>query len=101
MRIAPLPLMAQIMRRTHLGTATTCGFSRISSAAYRHDNLMGLKVRNLFHMPRVPVPPGIGIFFNQFGRRLNAVLSYMEGMVSEDEAVRFVTSLKTLLATGG
>jgi len=40
----------------------------------------------MFHLPRVPNPPGVGIFFNQFKGVLNITLSYLEGVLSEEEA---------------
>jgi hypothetical protein len=45
-------------------------------------------VQNLFHMPLVPVPPGLGFVINRFGGRFNAVLSYMEGLLDEEDARR-------------
>jgi hypothetical protein len=46
---------------------------------------MGRKVLELFHMPRVPVPPGLGFFSNYFNGRLNLVISYLDGLLRDDE----------------
>jgi len=58
---------------------------------------MGNKITNIFHMPRTPVPPGIGIFFQQSNEKLNVILSYLDGMLSKDEEEIFLTSLKSRL----
>jgi hypothetical protein len=49
---------------------------------------MGAGVMNLIHMPMVPIPPGVGFVVNQFGPRMNAVLSYVDGLLSDEEAQR-------------
>jgi hypothetical protein len=48
-------------------------------------------------MPRTPVPPGIGIFFQQSNEKLNVILSYLDGMLSADEEEVILTSLKSRL----
>lgn len=48
-------------------------------------------------MPRIPVPPGIGIFFQQSNEKLNVILSYLDGMLSKDEEEIILTSLKSRL----
>jgi hypothetical protein len=86
MRIAPLPLMGWVMRAYLKGRLASFCFSHVSESAYSSTRLMDWRVRNLFHMPRVPAPPGVGIFFNRRQGRLNATLSYLEGLMSEEEA---------------
>jgi hypothetical protein len=38
----------------------------------------------------VPPRPGLGVFFNRYGNRNNVVVSWMEGVVSRDEAARII-----------
>ncbi len=47
-------------------------------------------------MPRVPTPPGTGIFFNSFNGQLNAVVSWLDGLVSDEE----IRSLENGLRSG-
>ncbi len=57
----------------------------------------GRPIRNLFHMPRVTVSPGLGVFFNQYRDRLNATFSYLDGMIAEDQARDMVQRLEEML----
>jgi hypothetical protein len=46
---------------------------------------MGAEIKNFFHMPRVPSPPGLGFFFNHFNGRLNLVIPYLDGLLQDRE----------------
>jgi len=45
---------------------------------------------NACHVPVVPPRPGIGVFFNRCGSRNNLVVSWIKGVVSEDEVTRII-----------
>ena len=47
--------------------------------------VMGCRVRDQIHFPVMPTPPGIGIILSQSGGVYHAVLSYIEGILSEEE----------------
>jgi hypothetical protein len=57
---------------------------------------MDARVDNLFHMPLVPVPPGLGFVVNRFGKRFNAVLSHVNGLVDDEEARRIERDAREL-----
>jgi len=63
----------------------TFAFSHLGKSSYQHPMFMNRKVTELFHMPRVPVPPGLGFFSNYYNGRLNLVISYLDGLFREDE----------------
>ncbi|PKL52626.1 MAG: hypothetical protein CVV37_00050 [Nitrospira bacterium HGW-Nitrospira-1] len=58
---------------------------------------MGSEIKNLFHTPRVPVPPGLGVFFNSFDGRLNFVISYLDGLLSDEEVLMLTKGVKEKL----
>lgn len=97
MRIVPLPILSHLMRLYLKGQIASFCFSYVGETAYTFPRFMGENVHNIFHMPRVPVPPGLGIFFTQFQRKLNAVLSYVEGILSDDEVNTIVHTLQSHL----
>ena len=55
-----------------------------------HTKVMNFRrdsgVLNMFHFPRIPPSPGLGIFFSQYHKKLTMTLSYIEDTVSEAEA---------------
>ena len=97
MRIVPLPILSHLMRLHLKGQIASFCFSYVGETAYTYFRFMRNKVCNIFHMPRVPVPPGLGIFFHQSHGKLNGVLSYAEGMLSDDEVNTMVHRMESLL----
>ncbi len=84
-RIAPLPLLGKLLHLPMKGKMATFAFSHLGKSSYQHTQFMGRTVAELFHMPRVPVPPGLGFFSNYYNNRLNLVISYLDGLLSDDE----------------
>ena len=97
MRIAPAPLLGRLLKIYFKGEIASFCFSYVGKTAYTSPYFMGNKITNIFHMPRTPVPPGIGIFFQQSNEKLNVILSYLDGMLSADEEEVILTSLKSRL----
>jgi hypothetical protein len=54
------------------------------------EHCFGRRVLNAYHVPVVPPRPGLGVFFNRCGSRNNLVVSWLEGVVSEDDAARIM-----------
>ena len=97
MRIAPASLLSRLLKLYFKGEIASFCFSYVGKTAYSSPYFMGNKITNIFHMPRIPVPPGIGIFFQQSNEKLNVILSYLDGMLSKDEEEIILTSLKSRL----
>jgi hypothetical protein len=85
-------LFLRLISRKHFASFS---FSFLSNS-YNSPKFMEETVENVFHLPRVPFPPGVGIFFNQFNGRLNVTLSYSDNLLSEEQAKQIITDLKTL-----
>jgi hypothetical protein len=58
---------------------------------------MGKRVRHSYHMTRVPISPGLGVFFHQSQGALNAYVSYAKGLLSPGEVEMIVEGLKSRL----
>jgi hypothetical protein len=97
MRIVPLPALDYVLRLMFRGEMASFNFSCIKESAYTPSHFIDSKVLNLFHMPRAPVPPGVGIFFNQFNGRINTVISHLEGMLDDESVEMLVDELKSSL----
>ncbi|MGB5158875.1 MAG: hypothetical protein WBN77_15725 [Desulfobacterales bacterium] len=97
MRIAPLSLLGRLMKIYLKGQVASFSFSYLGEAVYTYGDFMGNNILNLFHMPRVPVPPGIGIFFQRSNERMNVILSYLDGMLKDEEAEEILSLLQSKL----
>jgi hypothetical protein len=86
MRIAPLALLGRLLSLPMEGKMASFAFAHLGRSGYGAADFMGCPVENLFHTPRVPVPPGIGFFCNSYHGRLNLVMAYLDGLLGETEA---------------
>jgi len=96
MRIAPLPLVYLFLRLMTKGEIASFSFSFVGESSYESGKFLNTQVKNIVHLPRVPYPPGIGIFFNQYQGKLNATLSYIKGIISESEINSILGALRRL-----
>ena len=85
MRILPLPVLSWALLRPLLGEFASLGFTCVGKGGFASAQFMGAEVVNLFHMPMIPVPPGVGLVVNQHGQRMNAVISYLDGMLAAED----------------
>jgi len=72
MRIFPFPVLGYMMRHLLSLEVSSFNFSYIGESAFAGSQFMGANVENLYHMPRVPVPPGLGVFFTSFKGKLKS-----------------------------
>jgi hypothetical protein len=97
MRIVPLPILSYLMGIYLKGEVASFCFSFVGGAGDGLTHFMGNQVRRSYHMTRVPISPGLGVFFQQSRGGLNAYVSYAEGLLGEDEVKMIVESLKSRL----
>jgi NRPS condensation-like uncharacterized protein len=93
-RIVPLPILSRLMRIHLKGEIASFCFSLVGETGHMATRFMGKEVRRSYHMTRVPIPPGLGVFFHQSQGRLNAYLSYAEGLLKEDEVNAILSDLR-------
>ena len=97
LRIAPFSFLSKVLYLHFKGKAASFLFSYLGNRPGQLTEFMGLKIENLFHTPRVPVPPGLGFFFNYFNGQLNFVISYLDGLLSDEEVMMLTKSVKEKL----
>ena len=101
-RIAPPFLLMKIIRRLGPSVSGSFMFSFISGSSLSEARFAGRKLSNLYHLPSMPPIAGLGVFFNMFDNRLNAVVSYRSGVFPEADVDRFARKLeKELRGNGG
>jgi hypothetical protein len=98
MRIVPLPTVSYLMKLYLKEKIASFCFSFLGDTGQMPDHFMGKRVRHSYHMTRVPIPPGLGVFFHHSHGRLNACLSYPESLLSEAEVSAILEGLTSRLA---
>jgi len=96
-RIAPLPLLGKLLHIPLKGKMATFAFSHLGKSSYQFTEFMGNDIENIFHMPRVPAPPGLGFFSNYYNNRLNLVISYLDGLLIDEEVSMLETGIRKRL----
>ncbi|MFA5845480.1 MAG: hypothetical protein WC855_01135 [Thermodesulfovibrionales bacterium] len=99
-RIAPLPVLGKLLHLPLKGKMATFVFSYLGKNSQQPPEFMGIGIKNIFHMPRVPVPPGLGFFCNYFNGQLNLVISYLEGLVQNEEINMLEAGLRKRFGAG-
>lgn len=93
MRIAPFGLIDAIIRRFFGKGSSSLSFSYLGRQSFKSGAVMGVNVLDLLHMPRVPAPPGLGVFFNTFGGRMSMTISWMDGLMERSAAGRLADDI--------
>lgn len=93
-RIVPLELMRCLAKIPMRGKVATSYFACLRESAYEPDSFLGHKVENMIHMPHVPPPPGLGVFVNGYGGRMNLVLSHLDGVLRCGEPAQLISSVR-------
>ncbi|MFA5363506.1 MAG: hypothetical protein WC335_09775, partial [Candidatus Omnitrophota bacterium] len=100
MRIVPARLLHSVLGAMMRENDAAFAFSFNASGGFASAEFMRVPVRGVFHTPRVPVPPGRGVFFTRYGERLSVVFSYLRGMISESDADAFMERMRARLLGG-
>ena len=86
----------------------TCFRNRLSSFALtclgdpllKTTSVLGRSIRTHVHLPVIPAPPGLGLILNRSGDVYHVVLSYLEGVLPEDEVATLLDEFKSRLLAG-
>jgi hypothetical protein len=92
-RIFPLPILSLFAKNIFGSAAGSIMFSFMSGSSLT-SAFIETPLLNMYHLPLMPPHPGIGVFFNRFEDRINAVLSCRQGMLSEIEIDEFASSIE-------
>lgn len=102
-RIFPNRLMRQFMRLPFDGKMATFVFANVG-AGDPPDEILGESLKSIQHMPRIPSPPGLGVFFNRYSGGLHLTLTAddvnLSTELSRDVFKKIVDSLSEPTATG-
>lgn len=84
-RPLPLPIIAKFSQKPFSASAGTATIALLNQMEFDSASLFGEEIKDLYHVPRIPPSPGLGIFMNRRGSKLNITLSWVDGIINEDE----------------
>ena len=96
-RIFPFWLIRRFMRFPFAGKMSSFVFANVGGTSFDAENILGVAVKKLQHMPRIPTPPGVGIFFNQYRQRLNLTVTSDQNALDDKFGERLKDSIVHLL----
>jgi hypothetical protein len=93
-RILPLCVMAKVMKDQVKKNKISFSFSYVGQSGYQDDSFMDNTIQDVFHLPIVPIYPGIGIYFTKFKDKIQLVLSANQSIVTEKELCLLTQKIK-------
>jgi hypothetical protein len=86
MRILPARLLWRFLMFFYRNRLASFGFTVLGESGLKAPAVLGCRVLDQIHFPVIPTPPGIGLILSRSGGVTHAVLSYIEGILTEAEA---------------
>ena len=96
-RIFPHWVVSRIMRTLGKGRMCSMYFACVREGGFTGSTFLGLPAVDLIHEPLAFFPPGMNICMTQFGGHYNIVLSYVDGVLTDEQARAIVSKFKALL----
>lgn len=100
-RILPSWFYTRKIRQSLKGEIASLIFANPGPTFAALSAFMGLPVTRQFHVPAVVTPPGIGIVFYTFRKRLQMSLVFADGLLTAEEADAFVADIRGHLTGEG
>ena len=97
MRILPARALWWFLSLLYRHRLASFGFTCLGESAVKTTAVKGCPVRDQIHFPVMPTPPGIGLILNQNRGNYHAVLSYIEGILPEDDVDGFMAAFRARL----
>lgn len=96
-RISPLPILKNFMKLPLDGKVASFAFANVGESPTPIKDILGNEIKNISHMPRIPTPPGLGIFFNRFNKKIQFTLTWDKNAIENNTACAILSKIKELL----
>jgi hypothetical protein len=101
MRVLPARWLWRFLMAVYRNRLASFGFTVLGQSGSEAASVLGCRVTDRIHFPVIPTPPGIGLIVSRSGDRSHAVLSYIEGILTEEEAAAALAAFKARLLGEG
>ena len=95
MRILPPRLFWKFMVKFFRNRLSSFALTCLGEPALQAASTLGCPVLRHVHFPVIPTPPGIGLVVSRSGARYHVVLSYVEGILPENEIEGLLESFRS------
>ncbi len=85
MRILPVPIYGWAIIRNMKRCFGAFNFSLLKDCGVKGDSLLGCKITNVFHTPRIPNLTGAGFYLSEYQGRLNVCIAVHKGVHTAEE----------------
>lgn len=96
-RISPLPILKKFMKLPLDGKVASFAFANVGESPTLVSDIMGNMIKNISHMPRIPTPPGLGIFFNLFAGKKQFTLTWDKNAIEKETVCGIISKMQELL----
>lgn len=96
-RISPLPLLKNFMKLPLDGKVASFAFANVGESPTPTTDIFGNEIKNISHMPRVPTPPGLGVFVNRFQGKVQITLTWDKNAIEKETACAIINKIKESL----
>lgn len=93
-RISPLPFLKHFMKLPLDGQVASFAFANVGESPEPVSDILANKIKGIYHLPRIPTPPGIGIFFNRSYDVMNFSITWDKSSVEKDIVLKIMAKIK-------
>ena len=97
LRFMPLPVYEAMVNLASNGKMSSFGFSDLGTDKLNLNKFLGAKVKNSFHYPPVPSPPGFNVVVSKNNEKLKFVWAYFDEVINPEEVNEMEQSFRDLL----
>lgn len=70
-RIFPVTLLQPLLALPAQGRLASLAFAHVGDGGAAATDILGVSIQRVWHLPRIPTPPGLGIFFSRWRGELH------------------------------
>ena len=97
MRILPARLFWKFMVLFFRNRLSSFALTCLGDPLLKASSALGCPIRCHVHFPVIPTPPGLGLVLSRSGKVYHAILSYIEGILPEEDVDALLDSFRKLL----
>ncbi|MEI6645542.1 MAG: hypothetical protein WCP12_05860 [bacterium] len=99
MRIFPAKILWQFLMKYYRNRMSSLAFTSLGEPQMNVSEVAGCRVLDYIHFPMIPTPPGLGLILCQHADKIHAVLSYFDGVISDEDVQAVLARFREQILT--